>query len=577
MSDWTRLFPGRLEYEATELEAIGFQLDERAFQSTGRVVFRGEIDWRGQRRRLEVLYPEAFPFFRPEIRAHNLKLERHHNPYEGNLCLLDRSSRAWNTTDTAAWLVSERVPYLLELLEGDDERMAREETPQGEPMSLYFVPERGTVVFIPEPMLALPADVSTGTATIALGENELLDQRLRGCMTRVCTAGRKKKEQQLAALKGPLVRRFSKPALTLRWVRLPELPLDGNTAAHLLAAAEQVHGFQEPTWIGVGGRVEMSVVGVVVQEEVRQGQYADTWLFAVQLRGGAYADVTSYTVRGHRFAPSDLSERIPALDGLAGKTVALVGLGALGGPLALELARAQVGELRIMDDDAVDAGTIVRWPRGVSAVGHGKSDVLAGDISADYPYTKARRFDFRIGMVAPPGLKQQKTELEYLDDFLDGVHVLIDATAETGVQQFLASLADARRLPQIYLWATEGGWGGAVARVFPGVTGCWYCLQMHLDGVDGIPVPPHDETGRVQPRGCDNPTFTASSFDALPIVTQAMRIISATLLRPRPAEPTYDVFICSQQPDGDAIVAPAWTRYPLPAAPGCPLCHPATT
>jgi molybdopterin/thiamine biosynthesis adenylyltransferase len=46
------------------------------------------------------------------------------------------------------------------------------------------------------------------------------------------------------------------------------------------------------------------------------------------------------------------------------KRVGVVGLGALGAPVVLELAKNLTGELRILDGDHVDAGTIVRWPVG---------------------------------------------------------------------------------------------------------------------------------------------------------------------------------------------------------------------
>lgn len=574
MLGWTSRFPDRFAYEVAEMEAVGFHLDEPECQSTGRVVFNGTLDWDGGLIELTVEYPDNFPFFRPEVRATGLRLDRHQNPYEGNLCLLDRSSRAWDTTDTGAWLVRERVPYLLELLAEGGERIAAEETPQGEPMSRYFLTEPGTVVLIPEAMLNMPADVESGTAQISIGEHEAMGQNLRGCLTRVSTRGPKKKDIKLANVDGALARRFKKKTVALRWYRLPALPDSGNKATDLLHAAQQLDGFREPTWNPIGNGVQMSVVGLIVEEEIRQGQYDDAWLFVVRLRRHTQ-NAVPYTVRGHRFAAEDLAERIPALRGLITKKVALIGLGALGGPLALELARAQVGELRILDRDTVDAGTIVRWPRGVSATGHIKTQVVADQIAVDYPYTKVRRYDLVIGTVTALGQRPAKTQDEIIGEFLDGVDIVVDASAEIGVQQYIASLADDRGLPQMYLWATEGGWGGAVARVMPGATGCWYCLQMHLDDAT-IATPPHDKTGRVQPRGCDNPTFTATSFDALAIVAQATRAITATLLHGRAADTTDDVFICSQQPNGTAIVAPAWTASSLDSHSKCPLCHPAT-
>jgi hypothetical protein len=87
-------------------------------------------------------------------------------------------------------------------------------------------------------------------------------------------------------------------------------------------------------------------------------------------------------------------------------------------------------------------------------------------------------------------------------------------------------------------------------------------------------VPPRAETGTVQPRGCTERTFTGSSFNALPIVAQAVRAITETLLHGRSdADASRDVFICSQprEPEG-LITAPSWKAFPLSIHPNCEWC-----
>jgi hypothetical protein len=123
--------------------------------------------------------------------------------------------------------------------------------------------------------------------------------------------------------------------------------------------------------------------------------------------------------------------------------------------------------------------------------------------------------------------------------------------------------------------ATEGGLGGAVARVVPSATGCWYCPQLRIDD-NTIPPPPFATDGRVQPRGCAEPTWTGASFDALPLVAQAARVVTTTLLVGRRAgggrEP-HDVFVLDQasaQPG--ELTAPTLRSYPLTVHGRCPLC-----
>lgn len=585
MRKWPDAFPQRLGAEVEAFaasEGLDFELDNEHLEATGQVIFRGTLT-RGDREAigLEVRYPDSFPYLRPEVFARGLRLGRHQNPYRHNLCLLERSTRQWSPSDTGAWLVSERIPKLLSLLEGDPEQMRREEAPQGEPASHYLLAESGALVFVPEEVLAVSDGVRAGSLRLAIGADEQPAQMVRAALTRVEKRDARGKLQIIAEAHGRFVERFSKTAYEGRWVRLDEFPRDGGRAAELLAAARAAPGYEAPPKQPVAdGRV--SVLGVVCNEEVRQGVFEDTWLFVIGLapppnprhgkRQAAQAQ-QYYIARGDRLSAEDLAERIPSLAGLERKTVALAGLGALGAPLAFELARAQVGELRVLDNDVVEAGTIVRWPLGLSAVGHRKTTVVQAVIGNDYPFTRVRVFEQAIGFVAgTPDEQPPQDEAEMLSEFLDAVDLVIDATAEIGVQQLLAALADEADIPQLYVSATEGGWGGIVARVVPGQTGCWYCLQKHID--DGsIVAPPLAETGTVQPRGCAAPTWTGTSFDGLPLVAQAARTAAFTVLAGRATENARDVFVCSQVAEtASELDAPEWTAYTLARHPECPLC-----
>jgi hypothetical protein len=587
LRNWTDAFPDRLEFELAEFARLGlaFVLDEVEHAGTGRVVLRGMLPGRltpdGDDVVLVVAYPDAFPYLRPEVFAPELRLGRHRNPYRGNLCLLDRSSRAWNPSTTGAWLVSHQVPYLLGLLAGDPAAMTAAEAPQGEPASRYFAPAAGTAVFIAEEMLGLDRDVRAGYLRIGVGRGaEARQQLVRGCLTRLESLPAKRGVRTvLARASGRVAGRFGVTAYEGTWVRMDALPVGGRADAEaLFAAARAVPGFVMPPGQSVDGAT-LRILGVVTTEEVRQGVFEDVWLFAVA------ADLTkpkrgrgSYVAHTERLSASDLAARIPSLAGLGEKTVSLAGLGALGGPLSFELARAQLGELRVLDNDIVETGTVVRWPLGLTAVGQVKTDVVSGVLPMQWPMTEVVAFNHRIGHVPSPvdGAETAgRAEREVLAEFLADTDIVVDATAEIGVQQLLSALASEAGLPQVYVWATEGGLGGAVARVVPGETGCWYCLQLHIDD-NTIPPPPFASDGRVQPRGCAEPTWTGASFDGLPLVAQAARVATTTLLAGRrdgDGREPRDVFVLDQstaQPG--ELTAPTWRSYPLTVHGRCPLC-----
>lgn len=583
MEPWPSAYPDLWDEQTQELERIGFRLDTDEFEH-GRVVFHGETDTDDGPITLTLVFPASFPFLRPEIYAPDRRLGRHQNPFHRNLCVLDRSTRAWDVDDSVAELITDQVPHLIRLVKAGGEELREGEVPQGEPFSRYFASLRGTAIFIPQAMLELPTTIRAGLMRLAIGEGEEAGPALRACLAKITKTGRGKGHssgdgEEVATLDEQLAIRFSRTVLAGSWVRLDNFELDGDQPDDLLAAAGEADGYVEPDWQKVkGGRIK--VVGLVAREEVRQGEFEDAWLFVCRWKtgGGEKACIT----RGERLGITDLQARIPSLAGLQEKTVALAGLGALGGPLAFELARALVGRLRVLDHDEVEAGTTVRWPAGLGAVGHPKTAVIAQTILSHWPFTQVERIDHRIGNAFHPDELRgaDKTggsiepEVEGMNRFFGGAHLLVDATAELGIQHFLSRQADQLGLPQIYVWMTEGGWGGVVARVMPGQTGCWFCLQHHLD--DGtIPLPPLEETGTVQPRGCTALTFTGAGFDSLALVAQATRVAARTLLHGRhDSEGGHDVFVCSQPVEEDGFVsAPEWRAFKLERHPECSYCR----
>lgn len=566
MQTWPERYPDRLEYELEQFARRGldFNLDEELLADQGRVVLHGSIDYQGDNVEIEVRYPDLYPFLRPEILAPGLILERHQNPYEGNLCLLDRSTRAWKPSFDGSWLVAEKVPYLLALLEAGEEAMREVETPQGEPFSSYFPTGGGGVAaFVPEQMRALPADAKFGSGRIrTFGATGV---RLRGAIAELVEKRSSRKTKHLARADETVLQRFPGMEISFRWARLEGLPAE-NTPAALLAAIDAARpGFGSPPRHRVADGT-IAVSAAVFAEEVGQGHYEDSWLFAVQFEADNGQRGT-YLIRGERLGRADLELRLPDYVRLGERRVALAGLGALGGPLALELARAGLGQLRGLDFDEVEVGNGVRWPAGITAVGAPKAAFLANYIHMEYPYTRFEPFPMLIGNSAIAPVAREESEVDQIEHFLANSDLLIEATAEIGVQQALSVIAGERGLAQLYISATEGARGGLVARVIPGAGGCWMCLQAGID--DGsIPLPGLEEPLTLQPQGCNSLTYTAAGFDLAPIVAQAARVAASTLAE----EPDNDgsvAFVCELD---TRLAPPRWSTHPIPARPECAVC-----
>lgn len=282
-----------------------------------------------------------------------------------------------------------------------------------------------------------------------------------------------------------------------------------------------------------------------------------------------------YICRSGRAGSSDLSARVPELSHMAQKTVSLFGLGAIGAPIALELARAGVGTLRILDHDYVDPATAVRWPFGFSEAGHQKTECLARFIRANYPLTEVVVEDHFLGAVVQ---RERRRDSEVVAAMVDGASLIIDATAEVGIQTYLSIISEDASVPYMSVDATPGAWGGSICRIDPDNTGgCWNCFRscLYADDPPLIPLPPMNPSGDVQPVGCAEPTFTGSSFDLGMISMQAVRMAVSTL------SPSfgggypycgYDAVIISLRTEAEKFALPVFDGYILDKHPDCHRC-----
>jgi len=260
--------------------------------------------------------------------------------------------------------------------------------------------------------------------------------------------------------------------------------------------------------------------------------------------------------------------RVPELEPLRSKTVALFGLGTLGAPAALEFGRAGVKEVRILDYDFVDTGPSVRWPFGLHEVGRKKVDVIQEFLKQHYPYTTVHPEHFKIGDIPVPS---RKTDQRVLDEMLGGADLLFDATASLEVQRLLFDEARQRGIPYLSVVGRPGAWRGIIYRHRPGRgRGCWYCLQNAIfDG--SIPDAPAETKTGVQPRGCGDVTFTGTSFDMGTIALDAVRRAVATLCSQEGGYPDsdWDVAVISLRNEDGTPCIPTWSLHELPPGEGC--------
>jgi molybdopterin/thiamine biosynthesis adenylyltransferase len=541
---------------------------------------------------LTVVFPDNYPFFRPEVQAKGLSLPRHQNPLSKGLCLIPRNTSEWEPQWTLGRFLKSQLPKTI--TKGnitDPESIAADPTEQAEPISEYYGNLYNNVLFDSNWTESIPItndEISyLGEATIGFPRKATIPSR----MAVLESYGTDKKlTSQLPeslkslfpqTLKAPIVRLKSSPMgnahQALEWLRI------------LVGKSNQITTLNRKPLPPQNGVTLNGVIGLNFPEEIAPGVVGMGWLFLVYgnrqttIQGQGKKSIPAieplaYFAKVSRLGQKDLQLRVPKLNGIQDKKIAIVGLGAIGAPSAFEFARNQVGQLNIMDFDIVDAATSVRWPLGIFSAGKLKTDAIYDFIQENYPKTLVNKYLHKIGNISSLNelLQTKRTEQDILDEFLDGVSLLYDASAEVGVSHFLSEEAKKRGIPYVCLYGTHGALGGSVMRVVPGKgTGCWMCLEYHKTR-GSIPIPVKDDAGEIQAAGCGDLTFTGASFDMQNIVLAGVRLSIATLLSTREGgypDMDWDVGILSLVDADKKPIAPSWETSPLHIHPECPYCN----
>lgn len=584
MEPWWTRYPGTLEAEKAALNAWGkpWSIQQDQFQ-LDRLVVTVTVEFCGGERELVAFYPDSYPYFMPHVRLRGMKLPRHHNP-GGYLCLLAQDGDQWSPgQDTLASLLEQQLPILEQVIQPGvaPDYVATNEEHVGEPLSNFLPYMERSAIIVPDELP--PAGILSGTL--------LLDSRVRAETQPSIIAVLRQISDNAGV---PLVD-FPAQMLAFKqrsggiWIRLEGCPELGEGTDNELR--KRLYNLALETSPALKKRLhhakagEEIIVGFLYADQVEWRQAAEDWLFLwLRVNKAAHhgrtptAPIVEYgLVRADWAGENSFLKRAPALAPLRSKSVLLVGTGAIGSTLAMQLAKSGIRELRLVDTDHLQVGNSVRWAFGWELAGYPKTEVIAIHIASDYPRTKVVANTFRIGnfqTTQSDGLPF--SDYDFLREEMRQVDLVIDATANYRVNHLLADMSQVEGKTYVWLSTTPGAAGGVVGRVNPVETqGCWHCFQ-HAMSAGVIRYPADNGALDVQPRGCTHPTFVAAGIDSDEVSILASRLAVATLLAQDDGEGKtsdfeWDVAI------GDFFSAnrrieSRWTTYPLNRHPDCSAC-----
>ncbi len=586
--------PESIENEMNSLRAHGLEpkiIEHKDYPN--RVVFECKIPIEilgnntGEAIELEIVFPDNFPHFRPHVFGKNLKLPRHQNPISKDLCLSPRETLHWDIQSIGSYLQNQLPKVLTEGLETDPAIIAAIPNEQAEPVSEYYSICQ-TLIFtsgkpvimnetVPDPSSKLQivdsgkikVETKLNPITVELGENsteplvfniyEWLNSKaeiIESDFQSYFPANKKKTLTWYQLSKFPdelygenFILDFLK--IIQRDNALPLQTLQLQTKDFYLLQSFCII-FPEEHTAGDRGWGRMQFTVGQPKKKPKSSPHLKT-LFGSKIQA---------------LSKPEYFNRIPQVRNFQEKTVGLLGIGAIGAPIAIELAKNGIKVLKILDYDRLEAQNSVRWPLGMDYIGNTKVDALNKFLSLNYPFTKVSTFQHKIG-----DLSYKKDENELLADFFNECDVIIDATVENGVNHLISNRCRNLNIPYILAEGRRGGWGGLVARILPGQTqGCWTCLQNKLYNEaeeELITKPPDDHNGDMQQAGCGDITFTGTHFDLFNISFAVVKILANLFSDDENFAWDVAVLKTVSGEDNKAIL-PEWKTHSLAVSKHCP-------
>lgn len=524
-----------LEEKSFKDKQLDFSLNKELLKSKHIVIFEGKIQAVDGEHELRVVYPPFFPDKPPTVIDKTKIYRRHQNPRTGNLCL-----PVWHRKMTGADKVLEAITYINRYIE-DPDSLKEEEADTGEPISMYYEYSFASSVII-TPQFTKKPNEQTGFFKIGRLPFQHFDGTMQTALTYYSETV-KDKENIIANVKDGLLKGNGIEVMG-PWLWSDEPPphsIDSvDELKRWMIEREQdiVHrvnrscNFMAKDYKKKKLNIRCECIGVVYPDESPiKGQYYAQWLIGLLIKQDGKQ--TSYLLRPmHLPIGDEYYTRMPFLKGTKNKRVAIIGLGAIGSHLALELARAGIKSFLLTDPDLYLPDVMVRQATNLYYAGMHKICATREQILLIHPSATVDMSPFRIGGESPQVPEKAldaQDELQNIIDMLSKCDLVISATGDTDAEYALNEILKEVGKPGIFASSTNGAWGGHVFRSMP-TQACFQCF-IHYYGDSAIyTASSSPEKTEVYARGCGSPAFSGAGFDSSIISNLAARLAVQTLL-----------------------------------------------
>lgn len=535
-TDWWRRWPGIYQSEQDAFSQFGAKVTEVRAKN-GQLVLA--VQWplaEDKHLDLVVEYSPHHPHCRPRVSSEQLRTDfiRHVDPFTGSLCLITQDGDQWDSNQSVAALINEQLQkiYVANQLHsgGDVASASKVEEHAPDPLSAYYdhTCEPMSVLYFDGGAKSVNGPFGFNTFSIRDRPTRTTKDQFEGYLDRVDSPT----SQRLARLRDKWRPSGQWQKVSGPWVRL-DVPRQA-TADELFAMAQKElrrHSVLQPALLArleQMWRQPFSITSILFQDELNYGsnRFGDAW-FCIVSRQSDRGQIKRTLVRTHRL-DDDILARAPSAKPFAGKRIVVLGAGAIGSFVTIELARAGAEEVVIADSDIVEPGNSVRWPLGQASWGMPKPTALAAHIQQNFPRTTVSSEGRKIGMSYLGQDGKHINGLKHDLEMVKNADLVIDTTASVEVASALSSLCKDVGTDYLMAYATMGAAGGLIFEQPATGPACYVCLRENWTS-GTLAGPPVDETGMIVPVGCNAPTFTGASFDLQEVSMSAMRSAASML------------------------------------------------
>lgn len=542
---WYERYPERFEEELRQMQARGYVLNEEALAARKTVEFSGQ-SIADPERPLVVRYPDAFPSFPPRVFSEmpSRILVRAHQPESKEICLFGPGQPRWSAKGRGTDAIDEAEAIIRQFGNEADSEVFRDDVP--EPSTAVYRYDRMAAIIVPA---TIAARVTLSSQGIAGEFNLRLDREAgleRGVMVNLKLSG-----QTIKA-----------GALYNSWFPRGR-PVRGNLVVLSTPPPYMTTLEEFETWLAsIGVHRDKWMAFVFPEESGSASSTRTAWLLI-----NSSANGTLRLVKTFPLVPSERLARVPRTSGLANKKVAFVGCGSLGSKIAVPLAATGISRFSLIDSESYEPNNSVRHEVTIDHFGVPKVWAVYQRLLGFNPEI-AGQVDIIFTRIGAPNPIEDE---ERLVNTLASADMIIDATGSHPVSRFINELAYDLGIPSLYASVTNGAWGGEIVRVIPRETACWMCWLNQYE-LSRPPSEPEPEYGVFAP-GCNQPTFTGTSYETGIVANMAAWMAAESLLRREAGHRDFSGdYLRWEARDQDGAPLPNVKVLAVERRPDCPVC-----